>query len=719
MLLPGRISRPLDYLPPKDLAGEFEEGAYLHVPLRRGQEVGVVWGPGSGEIEASKLRPASAAIELPPMRAELREFLRRAAAYTLTPLGRMLSLSVRRDWLQQVRSATRMVRRSDTAAGRLTAARKRVLEALPEGAEIEATELARRSGCRRQIIAGMIGAGMLEEVLVARAVASPFATPLRVPKTSLTEAQASASKVLIEAVNKRRFATYLLQGVTGSGKTEVYLSAVGANFAQGRQTLVLLPEIALTSQFERRLEEYFGTTPALWHSRLGLAARRRIWQAVARGEAPIVAGARSALFLPFQDLGLVIVDEEHDASYKQAEGILYHARDMAVLRGQAAGVPVVLATATPSLETYANVRRGQYHRMILPARYGGAVLPDLIAVDLRRHRPATGSWIAPPLLRAMDEVIEAGRQALLFLNRRGYAPLMLCRGCGYRLGCPHCETWLVLHQSDNSLNCHQCGHHETLPDACPACVEKGLLAPCGPGVERIAEEVASRFPDARHAVLSSDTAKGGAALSDQLAAIGRGEVDIIIGTQIVAKGHDFPSIALVGVIDADLCLRGADLRAGERTFQVIRQVTGRAGRAGGVSRAFLQTSDPENPVIQAILAGDEEAFLQQLEAERKPAAAPPYGHWLGVIVSGEDAGDVRKAAQALAAEGEILSQAGIRLYGPAPAPFSRLRGKWRWRLLATAPREVRLQGAVVAWRRRVTAPRGVRIVLDIDPQNFL
>ena len=720
VLLPRPVPGPFDYLPPPDCDPSLVPGEYLRVPLRGGEEVGVVWGPGSGKTPPSKIRAARARIDLPPMSEELRSFLHRAAAYTLTPLGTMLSLSLHRRWLEESRSALRFARRPGPMPARMTEARMRVLDAVEAAGvgPLSAAELARRADCSVAVVTGMVRAGMLEAVAADLTSAGSFESLSPVPAV-LEPAQGKAAGELVGAVEAGGFETILLQGVTGSGKTEVYLEAVAANLAAGRQTLVLLPEIALTTQFVRRLEARFGATPAVWHSRLGLAARRRVWQMVARGEARIVVGARSALFLPFRNLGLVIVDEEHDTSYKQEDGVLYHARDMAVLRAQAAAAPVVLATATPSLETYANVCRGRYRRLRLPERYGGAVLPEVRALDLRQHRPEPRCWLAPPLVEAIRETLEESRQALLFLNRRGYAPLMLCRHCGHRLGCPDCDAWLVLHHGSSALRCHQCGRTEPAPVHCPECGEPNSLAACGPGVERIAEEVATRFPEARQAVLSSDTIGGGEALLKELAAVEQGEVDIVIGTQIVAKGHNFPHLSLVGVIDADLCLRSADLRAGERTFQVVRQVTGRAGRVGGTSRALLQTADPEHPVIQAILAGDEEAFLAQIEAERREAGSPPYGRYVAVIVSGINAADVRRTATDLAAAGGTLEAAGIRLYGPAPAPFARLRALWRWRLLAAAPRGVRMQSAVAAWRNRVTPPRGVRVALDVDPQSFL
>lgn len=718
VLVPRPVAAPYDYLPPPGLDQPLVAGDYLRVPLRSAASIGVVWGPGSGTIAPERLRHATARVALPPMPAELRHFLDRASGYTLTPPGAMLALSLRPAWLHNPRHVVRQVQRAGPAPERMTAVRQRILAVLDAaaGGPLEITRIMQDAACSRGSVVGLLRSGTL---VASGAAGAPGAGVLHAAPVQLSGAQGAAAAALVAAVEAEKFETFLLQGVTGSGKTEVYLEALEAVLERERQALVLLPEIALTAQFVRRLEKRFGFPPAVWHSRVGLAERRRIWRAVVQGEARVVAGARSALFLPFRDLGLIVVDEEHDSSYKQEDGVIYHARDMAVLRGQAAAVPVILATATPSLETYANVCRRRYRRLQLPERFGGAVLPEVRTLDLREHRTPPGRWIAPPLEAAMRSTLADDRQVLLFLNRRGYAPLMLCRACGFRLGCPDCDAWQVWHQRANRLSCHQCGRDEPLPGACPDCGEEGQLAACGPGVERLAEEVAEVFPEMRHTVLSSDTVGAGTALMEELETIRRGAVDIVVGTQVMAKGHDFPGIALVGVIDADLCLRSADLRAGERTFQIVRQVTGRAGRAGGDSRAYLQTADPDNPILQAIVAGDEEAFLARLAAERKEAGAPPFGRYVAVVVSGVDAAAVEATARQLAASAGVLAQAGIRLFGPAPAPFARLRARWRWRLLAVGDRNARMLRAVAAWRARVPPPRNVRIAIDVDPQSFL
>ena len=487
----------------------------------------------------------------------------------------------------------------------------------------------------------------------------------------------------------------------------------------GRQALVLLPEIALTADFLTRVEQRFGAKAAEWHSGVTQTERRRLWRMVAEGSASLVVGARSALFLPFRDLGLIVVDEEHDTSYKQEEGVLYHARDMAVLRAAILGIPVVLSSATPALETWANVEAGKYGRLTLTARFGSADLPAMHTIDMRAERLPANRWISATLAGMVDARLAKSEQSLLFLNRRGYAPVTLCRACGHQVGCDHCDARMVEHRFLKRLVCHQCGATKPMPEACPSCAVTGRMAAVGPGVERLAEEVAARFPEARVAVLSSDLFGSARALKDQIAVIAGGGADIIIGTQIVAKGHNFPLLTLVGVIDADLGLQGSDLRAAERTFQLMRQVAGRAGRAERPGEAWLQTHQPEHPVIRAILGGDDEAFWRAEATERRLAGVPPYGRMAGIILSGPDVAQVFDIGAELARMDAPLARVGAQVYGPAPAPIARVRGRHRVRLLVKADRSVALQPALAAWIAQVRIPAQVRLAVDIDPQSFL
>ncbi len=508
----------------------------------------------------------------------------------------------------------------------------------------------------------------------------------------------------------------VLDGVNGAGKTEVYFAAIARALEAGRQVLVLLPEIALSAQWLARFAARFGAEPAQWHSELTRAQRRDTWRAVADGAAHVVVGARSALFLPLPALGLIVVDEEHDASYKQEDGVVYHARDMAVVRARLEGVPVVLASATPSLETVVNVEAGRYRRLLLPDRHGVARLPRIEAVDMRGAALPAGRWLSPTLTTALVETLAADEQALLFLNRRGYAPLTLCRACGHRLGCPSCAAWLVEHRRFGRLQCHHCGHAESVPAACPSCGAEGRLAACGPGVERLAEEVAERFPDARQAVMASDTVTGPAAAAELVRRVAAHEVDLLIGTQIVTKGHHFPLLTLVGVVDADLGLGGGDLRAAERTYQALHQAAGRAGRGGRPGRALIQTYMPEHPVMRALSVGDRDSFLAHEADARRALAMPPFGRLAAVIVS---------ATEAIAAEGVARALArcaprgaGVTVLGPAPAPLSLLRGRYRYRLLLKAPRAARVAPLVRDWLAQVKPLGGVRVQVDIDPYSF-
>jgi primosomal protein N' (replication factor Y) (superfamily II helicase) len=531
--------------------------------------------------------------------------------------------------------------------------------------------------------------------------------------------QVAAGDALAAAVAQGGYGCTLLKGVTGSGKTEVYLEAVAECLKAGRQALVLLPEIALTADFLARVEARFGARPAEWHSGVTMTERRRLWRMVAEGGASMVVGARSALFLPFQDLGLIVVDEEHDSSYKQEEGVLYNARDMAVLRAAIAGCAVVLASATPSLESWANADAGKYLRLDLGARFGAAEMPKMQAIDMRADTLPGNQWISAKLAAEVNARIPKGEQSLLFLNRRGYAPVTLCRACGQQVGCDDCDARMVEHRFLKRLVCHQCGATKPVPVACPACGVEGRMSAVGPGVERLAEEVALRFPEARVAVLSSDLFGSARALKDQIVAIAQGQADIIIGTQIVAKGHNFPLLTLVGVIDADLGLQGSDLRAAERTFQLMRQVAGRAGRAEIKGEAFLQTHQPEHPVIRAILGGEEEAFWAAEAAERRAAGVPPYGRMAGIILSSPDVAQVFDFAGEMARRDGPLRAIGAQVFGPAPAPVARVRGRHRVRLLIKAEKTVPLQAALSAWVAQFKLPTNLRLAIDIDPQSFM
>ncbi len=710
------LDRALDYKAPE---GGCHLGAFVEVPLGPRKVLGVVWGAGRGDYDLSKIRSVIRVLDAVPMRAEMRAFLKKAAAYTLTPMPAMLRLATRAPGLGDPPSMRKVYRRGQAEPDRMTDARRRVIETLAEYGALSFTlsELAEMAGVTTSVVKGLVKQGAVVEEDRPRDLPFPPLDPDRAGK-ALTVDQAAGAAQLRTGVRSETYGTTLLRGVTGSGKTEVYLEAVAECLRMGRQALVLLPEIALTAEFLTRVEARFGACPAEWHSGATMTERRRIWRMVGQGDAQLVIGARSSLFLPFQNLGLIVVDEEHDTSYKQEDGVLYNARDMAVLRASICGAHVVLASATPSLETWSNAESGKYERIDLTARFGPSVMPQMTAIDMRAEKLPSDRWVSDTLKQAVEARVAAGEQAMLFINRRGYAPVTLCRACGHQIGCDHCDARMVEHRFLKRLMCHQCGETRPIPDICPSCEAEGRLAPVGPGVERLAEEATALFPDARIAVLSSDMYGSARALKAEIEAIAAGGADIVIGTQLVAKGHNFPLLTLVGVIDADLSLQGSDLRAAERTFQLMRQVAGRAGRAERPGVAMLQTYQPEHPVIRAILGGEEEAFWRAEAAEREAAGVPPFGRMAGIILSGPDVGMVFDAANLLARNTAPLVKIGAQVFGPAPAPIARIQGRHRVRLLVKAAKGVALQGAIARWIAPLKLKGDMRLAVDIDPQSF-
>ena len=726
VLLPLPLAGAYDYRVPADLA--LAAGDFVLVPLGRRQAIGVVWGEaGPGGVAEAKLRDVAARLEVPPLPEATRRLVDWVSRYTLTPPGAVLRMAM--SVPEALQPATPRVGYAVAGAPpdslRMTAARARVLAAAADGPPRGATELAREAGVSPGVIGALADAGALVRVALPEDGASFPEPDPATPGPILSEDQRAAAETLAAKVGAG-FSVTLLDGVTGSGKTEVYFEAVAAALHAGRQVLVLVPEIALTGQWLARFARRFGAEPELWHSEIGQARRRRAWRRIAEGRARVVIGARSALFLPFADLGLVVVDEEHEASYKQEEGVIYHARDMAVVRASVGGIPAVLVSATPSLETVTNAESGRYDRVHLPARHGGAELPAIETVDMRRDPPPRRRWLSPPLVLALKQTLEAGEQALLFLNRRGYAPLTLCRSCGHRLQCPNCTAWLVEHRLTGRLQCHHCGHAAPLPKTCPECGAEDRMAACGPGIERLAEEVAALFPEARVAQMTSDTVRGPEAAAAFVAAIAGHDIDIVLGTQIVAKGHHFPMLTLVGVVDADLGLLGGDLRAAERTYQLLHQVAGRAGREDRPGRVLLQTYNPDHAVMRALAEGERDRFLEAEAAMRRQGNWPPFGRLAALIVSGPVEADVDKAAAMLARAAPHGGQAGggqgggeVRVLGPAPAPLALLRGRHRRRLLLKAGRETDTQAVLRAWLARVRWPNGVRVQVDVDPYSFL
>ncbi len=715
VLVPMPAPVPYSYAVPEGMA--VEPGSIVQVPLGPRQVIGVVWdGPEGGEVDPRKLRPIEKVFDCPPIDKDMRSFLDWVAGYTLSPPGLVARMALRAPAALDPDPMVEGLRFSGTVPERMTSARRKVLDLAGDGLSWTKSGLAHASGVSASVIDGLAAQGVFETVFLPPPplVAKPDVDYAQV---RLEGPQKQAAEDILEGIRSGGFSVALIDGVTGSGKTEVYFEAIAETIRQGRQVLILLPEIALTANFLERFHDRFGSKPAEWHSDLATRTREKVWRQAATGEVRVVAGARSALFLPFEDLGLIIVDEEHDPAFKQEDRVFYNARDMAVVRARIGDFPVVLVSATPSVESQVNCLAGRYRRIHLPTRFAGAALPDLHLVDMRRHPPERGGFLSPVLLKAVGKTVERGEQALLFLNRRGYAPLTLCRVCGHRFQCPQCSSWLVEHRFRGQIQCHQCGYAEPTPQACPECGTLDHLVACGPGVERIAEEVERHFPDARTLVLSSDLG-GVKRLRLELEAIADGEADIVIGTQLVAKGHNFPLMTLVGIVDADIGLANGDPRAAERTFQLLSQVTGRAGRTGRKSHGLIQTFQPQHPVMQALVSGDAAAFYEREIAERERAGLPPFGRLVSIIVSADTRGEAETHARQL--RHSAPSMDGVAILGPAEAPLALIRGRHRFRLLIHGRRSSDMQAFVrTMLERGPKERRSIHVQVDVDPQSFL
>ncbi|UHC16898.1 primosomal protein N' [Methylobacterium currus] len=721
VLIPLALDQAYSYAVPPELT--LQEGDVVQVPLGPRETVGVVWSLRDGA--GSNLRRVSGRIGVEALSPALRRLVEWIARYTLAPKGSALAMALRLPEESRTETARIGVRATGMPPSRMTPARAKVVAVAADGVVRGKRALSLEAGVSAGVVDGLIDDGVLETVALAPERVAEPPDPDH-SHDALSEPQAEAARALIATLTAPppgggaggEGGVTLLEGVTGSGKTEVYFEVVAEALRRGVQSLVLMPEIALTAQFLDRFAKRFGVRPAAWHSGVGGRRRERIRAGVASGEVQVVVGARSALFLPFRKLGLIVVDEEHEGAYKQDDGVCYHARDMAVVRGKLENAAVVLASATPAIETRVNAERGRYRRVVMPERFGGRRLPEIRAIDMRTEKVPRGRYLSPSLVSAIAETNARGEQALLFLNRRGYAPLTLCRACGHRYQCPNCSTWLVEHRFRRALVCHHCGHAERRPEACTECGTFDNLTACGPGVERIAEEVAATFPDKRVIVLSSDFPGGAERLRAELQTVAEGGCDIVVGTQLVAKGHNFPHLTLVGVLDADIGLTSGDPRAAERTFQLLQQVTGRAGRGEKPGRALVQTYQPEHPVIAALISGDAERFYAEETAAREVAGLPPFGRLAALVISCTD----REAAEA---HGRALARVaepppGVMVLGPAEAPLALVRGRYRFRLLVKTEREIDLQSYLRDWLARGPKPRGnLKVGIDVDPQSFL
>ncbi|MEL0107592.1 MAG: primosomal protein N' [Rhodospirillaceae bacterium] len=715
VLLPLPLSGPYDYRIADN--STLTPGEFIRVPLGRREAIGIVWGPGTGEVPDSKLRPIIGRLQAPCVPESVLKFIEWVARYTVHPLGAVLKMvmSVPAALEPPKPIIAYAVNETDVSI-RLTPSRRRVLEAVQSLPPLPARDLAREAGVGVSVVKGLAEMGALKTVEIQPAITVDLPDGAR-PGPALSPAQSAAAEDLIAKTAAPDFSVTLLNGVPGSGKTEVYFEAVAEALKHGKQALVLLPEIALSAQWLERFRDRFGGAPAEWHSELTPATRRQTWRAIAEGKSRVVVGARSALFLPFPELGIIVIDEEHDGAFKQDDGVTYNARDMAVVRAQLTNIPVVLASATPSLETVVNVQRGRYGEHLLTDRHGNASLPDMKLIDMRAEKLPSTRWLSDPLIQAVEAAHQRGEQSLLFLNRRGYAPLTLCRTCGHRWQCPRCTAWLVEHRQGERLQCHHCDFSVKRPSQCPECEAEDTMAACGPGVERLAEEVKAAFPEIRFALASSDTLQGPRAAAELVRQIEERELDLIIGTQVIAKGYHFPMLTTVGVIDADLGLAGGDLRAAERTYQLLYQVAGRAGREDRPGQVILQTYNPDHPVMQALVSGSRRQFLDTEISAREGTGMPPFGRLVALIVSGRDVQAVERVALNLrrsAPHGD-----GVTVLGPAPAAFALLRGRHRRRLLLKARRDTNVQKLVYQWLERVHVPQKVRVQVDVDPYSFL
>jgi primosomal protein N' (replication factor Y) len=710
---------PLDYRVPEGT--HVEPGTLVVAPLGPRQLLGVAWEAErlpTSEVPDSRLRPLAGVLGVPPIAAPLRRLCEWTADYYLAPLASVLRMVLPSSAALEGPRQLTEYRPTGLAPDRLTPQREKALAAI-EGRQGTIRELADLADVSDGVMRGLVNAGALEAVAVDADRPLPRPDPEYAPP-ALNDDQRAATADLAAASGPRgnsAFDPILLDGVTGSGKTEVYFEAIAQCLRQGRQALVLLPEIALTEPFLTRFEARFGCAPVAWHSGLRSSERRRAWRGIASGEAQVTVGARSALFLPYPNLGLIVVDEAHEPTFKQEDGVQYHARDTAVMRARFEAIPVILSTATPPIESKQMVELGRYREVSLPERFAGASLPRIQAINLTQDPPPRGRWLAPKLVCEMEANLARGEQSLLFLNRRGFAPLTLCRNCGHRFQCPNCTAWMVEHRLMHRLACHHCGHVMPPPKTCPECGEEDCLVACGPGVERIADEVAELFPDARTAIVTSDTIWSPQRAAEFVAAMERQEIDIVVGTQLVTKGYHFPNLTLVGVVDADLGLAGGDLRAAERSFQQIQQVAGRAGRGDKPGRVFVQTHDPEAPVIAALVKGDGPGFYAAETEARREAAMPPFGRLAAIVVSAEDASEAEGVARRIGHAAPGVD--GMAVFGPAPAPLAMLRGRHRQRLLVHARRTLDVQDVIRDWLADVDWSAKVRVSVDVDPYSFL
>ncbi len=713
------FDKPFDYKVNRDV----KVGQIVEIPFGKISQIGIVYSlDATGEIEQSKIKSVSKYFDFPPLKKELISFIEWVAKYNMAPLGMVLKmvLSVRSVFEPSPMTVLYALSGKTLAEAKLknSDARWRVMDLLKH-APYTRQEIAKGAGVTQSVIKTLIDTEVLKPVYVENK--AEFLEPIgNYVKVDLTPEQQSAADILCQKA-EAGFSVTLLDGITGSGKTEVYFEAVAKVLDSGKQVLILVPEISLTTQWLNRFQKRFGVRPANWHSGLTVKERTDTWKAIDEGRVKVVVGARSALFLPYTNLGLIVIDESHDHSFKQEDVVNYQGRDMAIVRAKMEHLPVILSTATPDLETLVNVEDGKYDCVKLKSRYASASLPEIKIIDLKKDKPQKGewgvSWLAPKLVEALDVNLQKGEQSVLFLNRRGYAPLLICRDCGHRIQCPSCSAWLTEHKNAGKLMCHHCGYVDEIPNVCPHCGSADGLTACGPGVERVAEEVCMRFPNAKVEILSSDNATSFTAVSKIIGKMERKEIDILVGTQIIAKGHHFPNLTLVGIVDADLGLLGSDLRAAEQTYQLLSQVSGRAGRGDKAGVVYVQTLQPDNNVLKALVEQDRNLFMKFEKESRRLLNYPPYGKLASLIISGVNQ---HQAAIVAAQFGKTAPHTDfISVLGPAPAPLFMLRDKYRFRLLLKTARNINIQEVLKRWLTMVNVPSSIRVEVDIDPYSFM
>ena len=716
VLIARPVTKPFDYL---SNGMDLKIGDIVQVPFVNSMCLGVVVASVESDVASQKLKFVSDKYGENRMPAAMLDFITRVASYNMIPIGTVLKMVLNVPEMFNFSDKIELLSQSESSClknFKITPQRKLVLDALAENGPQTLAQIRGATGVGSGVIMGLLTGGVIQKQFVEDKFIPQSLGALDENLVKLNDEQATAVKCLINVNRQNKFSVSLIDGVTGSGKTEVYFEVIAEVLKKGFQVLILVPEIALARPFRERFSKRFGAAPVEWHSELPTKKRRRIWRAILEGNVNVLVGARSALFLPFPNLGLVVVDEEHESAFKQMEGSRYHARDMSILRAKCSDIPIILASATPSLETLHNSETGRFRKVSLSQRYGEAKLPKVELIDIRSSESRNGSWISPMLQKAIQETIEHDEQVLLFLNRRGYAPLNICKVCGYRNECPSCSAWLVEHRSKSRLQCHHCGYNVKVPTSCPECGAEDTLVAAGPGVERIEEEVRQLFPDARTGIASSDTLSNGPALINFLQLVKQREIEIIIGTQVIAKGHHFPLITCVGVLDADLGLAGGDLRAAEKTYQMLHQVAGRAGREERAGKVLLQTRQPDNPLMQALSNWDREGFLRLEKQARSEAGLPPFGRLVSLIISSKNETEADQLAKLLAASAPSTPRAQI--LGPAPSGLAFLRGRHRRRLLIKADKKLNVQKMISDWLGGLKIRGSTKVEIDIDPQSF-